>query len=83
MRNLSHDAALDGAEAGSDPELRSEAAAILQRMARCAYVREQHQLAIARITHEIAQLQTELERLEGGVNQDHAHGPSNTPPAVR
>lgn len=47
-----------------ESELDPRAAAILRRLSQCSYLRDQHRLAITRISREIASLQTELERLE-------------------
>ena len=47
-----------------ESELDPRAAAILRRLSQCAYVRDQHRTAIARISREIAKLQAELAALE-------------------
>jgi hypothetical protein len=49
-----------------ESELSPAVRAILERMARCAYVADQHRLALVKISLEAAKLRGDLERIEGG-----------------
>jgi len=64
MRNVSRAYAVEAGGVVPDSELSPAARAILERLARCAYLHDQHRLAMVKLSLEVSKLRGDLERIQ-------------------